>query len=310
MTAALTRLTAAGMALMLGLTPALAEETQTQSAEADAAQADVAQEASPASDPSAAPTAATVVATVNGTEITLGEMIIARAQLPQRYATLPPDVLFQGLLDQLVQQQLLADTLDNVPDRLVYALQNEERSLRAGEVVTALGVTAVTEDAVQSAYEALFDGAEPTTEYNASHILVETEEEAAALIEELNGGADFALLAREHSTGPSGPNGGELGWFGPGRMVPEFEAAVLALEVGEVSPPVQTQFGWHVVTLNDQRDQERPTLDQMRPDIEAQLREEALLARIAELTSLAEIDAAEPGTFDPALLTNLDLLEP
>lgn len=269
---------------------------------------DTATEAETASGPASLPAADTVVATVNGTEITLGEMIVLRSTLPQRYATLPPDVLFQGILDQLVQQQLLSETLDEVPDRVGYALANEERSLKAGEIVNDISRAAATEEAIQAAYDARFGDAEPTTEYNASHILVDTEEEALALIEQLENGNDFALLARENSTGPSGPNGGELGWFGPGRMVPEFEAAVIALEVGQVSPPVQTQFGWHVVKLNDTRNQELPTLDQMRGELTAQIQEEALLARIDELTEAAEIETVEPGTIDPALLTNLDLL--
>lgn len=256
-----------------------------------------------------APTAETVVATVNGTDITLGEMIVLRSQLPEQYDSFPLELLFTGLLDQLVQQQLLAETLEEEPLRLQLTLKNEERSLRAGEAIVGITGSAVSADAIEDAYEALFDGQEPTTEFNASHILVETEEAALALIERLDAGDDFAFLARENSTGPSARNGGELGWFGPGRMVPDFEAAVMALEVGEVSPPVQTQFGWHVIILNDQRDQERPSLEEMTPQIRAELEEAAILARIDELTAAAEITRLEgEDAIDPSLINNLGLL--
>lgn len=254
------------------------------------------------------PTARTVVAIVNGTEITLGEMIVTRARLPAQYQGLPPDVLFEGILDQLIQQQLLADTLEDVPYRVQITVENEQRSLMAGEVISALTDSVVTEDALEAAYEAMFADELATTEFNASHILVDTEEEAQAIVDELAAGSDFAALAQERSTGPSGPNGGQLGWFGPGRMVQEFEAAVAELEVGEVSAPVMTDFGWHVILLNDKREQDRPTLDQLRSDLEAQIQADAIESRIAELQSQAEIIAPAEGAFDPALLTNFDML--
>ena len=122
--------------------------------------------------------ASDVVATVNGTEITLGEMIITRSQLPQQYQQLPPETLFQGILDQLVQQQVLADTLEDTPARVELALQNQRRSLLAGEAINAMMGEEVSEEELQAAYDEAFADAEATQEFNASHILVETEEEA------------------------------------------------------------------------------------------------------------------------------------
>ena len=255
------------------------------------------------------PTAQTVVATVNGTDITLGELIVARSQLPAQYQQLPAEVLWEGLVDQLVQQQLLADQLDAIPDRVQIALDVQLRSMLAGEVITDITDAAVTEETLQAAYEARFANAAPEYEFNASHILVETEEEAAAVIVRLNDGADFTETAREISTGPSGPNGGELGWFGAGMMVPEFEAAVVGLEVGAISEPVQTQFGWHVVKLNDSRIKEAPGLDQVRDELVAQIQQEALESALADLQESAEISLPEDGAFDPAILNNLDLLD-
>jgi peptidyl-prolyl cis-trans isomerase C len=261
-----------------------------------------------------APTASTVVANVNGTDITLGEMIQSAAQLPAEYQQLPPDILFNGVMDQLIQQQLLADTLTEVPSRVDVALANVRRQLLAGEVVNQIGEDALTEEALQAAYDAVFANIPPSTEYNADHILVATEEEALAIIARIEGGEDFAAIAQELSidTG-SGANGGQLGWFGLGMMVPEFETAVIALAeggtMGALSAPVQSQFGWHVVRLNETRPQEPPTLDDVRADLEGQVRGDAIQAKLDELTAGATITRPEAGAFDPALITNIDLLE-
>ncbi|EAR53012.1 PpiC-type peptidyl-prolyl cis-trans isomerase [Oceanicola granulosus HTCC2516] len=254
--------------------------------------------------------ASDVVATVNGTDITLGELIIAKAQLPQQYQQLPDDVLFDGLVDQLIQQQLLSDQLDASPERVQLALKNEERSLRAGEAITRITEEAVSEEALQAAYEARFADAEPQTEYNASHILVETEEEAVALTEQARAeGADFAELARENSTGPSGPAGGELGWFGEGMMVQEFYDAVVALEPGDVSEPVQTQFGWHVIKLNETRLSEVPPLESLRGELTSELQQQAVEDALAELEAGADVTRPEQGAFDPAALSDFSILE-
>ena len=127
----------------------------------------------------------------------------------------------------------------DTPDRVRLALENERRALMAAEHMDVVLADAVTEDAVAAAYEKTYAGAAPEREFDASHILVETEDEAKALVTELDGGADFAELAKEKSTGPSGPRGGALGWFGTGQMVPEFENAVKDMEVGAVSAPDQ-----------------------------------------------------------------------
>ena len=252
--------------------------------------------------------AETVVATVNGTEITLGHMIVLKQRLPAQYQQLPPDVLFNGVLDQLVQQTLLGQSGDDLSVGSVKTLENEERALRASEVIRGVAEGATSDEALQAAYDEAFAGAEPETEYNASHILVETEEEAAAIVTELEGGADFATLAQERSTGPSGPNGGQLGWFGMGAMVAPFEQAVVAMEPETISAPVQTQFGWHVIRLNEVRQMEAPTLDEVRDQLTEQLQRSAIEARIAELTEGAEVTRSTVEDIDPALLDDLSLL--
>jgi len=251
----------------------------------------------------------TVVAVVNGTEITLGHMIVLRQNLPQQYQQLPADVLFDGILDQLVQQTLLAQGVTELTPAAQLLLDNEARSLRAADSIQDITENAVNDEALQAAYDAEFADFTPADEYNASHILVETEEEAKALVEELNGGADFATLAQERSTGPSGPNGGSLGWFGQGAMVAPFEAAVVSMEVGAVSEPVQTQFGWHVILLNETRKTSAPALEEVRGQLADNLRRQAIEAHAATLETAAEIDRIQPGTINPQALEDISILD-
>ena len=260
--------------------------------------------------PAQAQDANTVVATVNGKDITIGHMILARTTLPEQYQQLPDDVLFEGILKQLVEQSLLADSFTgDLPKRISISLENEKRSLIAGERVEAVLTAALTDEAIQAAYDSKFAGAEPTQEYNASHILVETEEEALALKSELDAGADFASAAKEKSTGPSGSNGGALGWFGKGAMVPSFEAAVADLDVGAVSAPVKTQFGWHVIILNETRNASAPTLAEVRPELEDALRESALSNAIEILREKADVDQSGAEGINPSVLSDLSVVE-
>lgn len=254
------------------------------------------------------PTPGTVVATVNGTEITLAHMFALRARLPQQYQQLPAEVLFPGILDQLVQQQLLADTEAALTLGGQVTVDNERRAILANQAIRAVAEGAVSDEALEAAYAEAYASTEPATEYNASHILVETEEEALAVIAELDGGADFATLAQERSTGPSGPSGGALGWFGEGAMVEPFEVAVVAMEPGTVSAPVQTQFGWHVIRLNETRLAEAPPLDAVREELAEELRRAAVDTRIAELTEAATIERAAGDALDPSVLNDPSLL--
>ena len=257
-----------------------------------------------------APTADTVVATVGGTDITLGHMLMVRAGLPEQYQQLPPDVLWTGILDQLVQQEALSQSDDATETkRVTIALENERRALLASEAVAAAASQDLSAAAIQEAYDAKYANAEMGKEFDASHILVETEEEAQAVVAELEGGADFAAVAKEKSTGPSGPNGGSLGWFGAGMMVAPFQEAVEGMEVGTISAPVQTQFGWHVIKLNDTRTAEAPPLDEVREELTAELRDARLKEYIDGLVAEADVSRTEPGSIDASVLNQLDLLE-
>jgi len=247
-------------------------------------------------------TANTVVATVNGADITIGHMIVLRNNLPDQYQNLDDGVLFDGILDQAIQQTLLAQTIDITSPAIALQLENERRALLAGAAMSGLLAEAITENALEAAYQLRFADAEPNREFNASHILVDTEDEANALVAELNGGADFAELAAQKSTGPSGPNGGQLGWFGTGTMVPPFEAAVVDMQVGDISEPVQTQFGWHVIILNDARSVGIPTLNEVREDLTEELQQDAVADILSRLTAAADVARQEPAKFDPAVI--------
>jgi peptidyl-prolyl cis-trans isomerase C len=252
----------------------------------------------------------TVVATVDGVDITIGHMIVARAGLPQQYQQLPDEVLFQGILDQLVQQTALAQGYQGkLPPRVGLSLDNESRSLIAGEVIEGIMGEEVSAEDLQAAYNEQYSETNPEEEYNASHILVETEEEAKAIVADLEAGADFAATAREKSTGPSGPGGGELGWFGPGMMVPEFEQAVVAMEVGGVSAPVQTQFGWHVIKLNEARNKTAPDLETVREELELQIRQTRVQSFIETSTAEADVDRSGAEGVDMSILKQIELLE-
>lgn len=259
---------------------------------------------------SGAPTADTVLATVGDTEITLGHLIVARARLPQRLANLPNDVLLEGLVDQLIQQTLLAESVSEPDLATRLSLENEERTLFSNQVIAEVSTAALSDESVLEAYQAQYGEFEGEAEYNASHILVETQEEALAIVDELNGGADFATLAMEKSTGPSGPNGGQLGWFGAGQMVEPFFDGVVALEPGEISPPVQTQFGWHVIKLNETRISDAPGIDEVRGEVEMQVRRNAVDAYVAELRDGVAITLIDLSTLDPEILSDFSLIDP
>ncbi|EEW57803.1 MAG: peptidylprolyl isomerase [Pseudomonadota bacterium] len=252
----------------------------------------------------------TVVAKVNGEEITVGNMIVARAKLPAQYQSLPDDLLFKALLDQLIQQTVLKQQLHgDTPEYVRLSVEHEERSLLASDVIESVMEDAQTEDAIRDAYDARYSSDDGGDEFNASHILLESEEDAVSIKEQLDAGADFAALAKESSTGPSGPNGGELGWFENGRMVPEFEAAVAEMRPGEVSEPVQTQFGWHIIKLNDRRKLEAPDYEDVREEIGLELAQQAVEDRINQLTASATIDRPEIENLEPSVLRDMSLIE-
>jgi peptidyl-prolyl cis-trans isomerase C len=254
-------------------------------------------------------TADTVVATVNGVKITLGQMIALRESLPPDYQSLPDDVLYNGIYEQLIQQEVLAQSVTELSPRNLAEIENDRRGLVSGLAIEAVVAAAVTDAALQAAYDARFKDAAPQTEYSAAHILVATPEEADKLKADLAAGADFAELAKANSTDTgSGANGGDLGWFGLGMMVKPFEDAVVAAKVGEVTGPIQTDFGYHLILVRETRVAEQPTLDQLRDELAAEVENAAITARIEDLTKSATV-TREGEALDPTLLKNSALID-
>ena len=213
-----------------------------------------------------------VVARVGDKVITQEDYSLAEADFRQELAQVPEDRRRSILIDVLVDMELLAsaareeglDKTDEFERRLGFL---RTRALRNAFVEEKI-LNSITSEEIEAEYQEQIKSFKPEQESRARHILVTKKEEAEAIIKELDSGTDFATLAKQKSTGPSGPNGGDLGYFGKGRMVPEFEQAVMALEKGAYTKePVQTQFGWHVILLEDKRDTSPPPVSDVEDEI-------------------------------------------
>lgn len=249
----------------------------------------------------------TVVATVSGQDITLGQMIVMKQSVQDpNMANLPDQALWDMMLDQLIRQTAVAAS--GTETALVRAqVELQRRNALATAAVTDIAEAELTDEELQAAYDKMFANTGETKEFNAAHILVETEEEAKEIKAELDGGAEFGAMAEQHSTGPSGPNKGDLGWFAADQMVAPFSEAVAGMEKGAVSDPVKTEFGWHLIKLNDTRMREAPKMEDVREQLSQMIRREKVEAEIERLVGEADIKKTEG--VDPALLNNTDLLE-
>jgi peptidyl-prolyl cis-trans isomerase C len=242
-----------------------------------------------------APDAATVLATVDGTEITLGQVVAASGRMGDQMGGMPDDALLESMLQQMVDQALLARTvsssIEDDPLAVTIELENGRRGLLAGSAIEAMLADPIAEEDLRAAYDESIAALEPAVEYSAAHILVASEDEANAIAARVEAGEAFADLASEASLDPgSGPQGGDLGWFALGQMVPEFEQAVVEAEPGKLTAPVESQFGWHLILVNETRDVPPPAFEDVRGDIEAALRNEQIRERIEDLRAAATIE--------------------
>ena len=234
------------------------------------------------------------VAEVNGEAIFLEEVMKIAEQLPADIRQQPLPNYFDRIVDDVIDSRLAAAAgndagLTNNPEVLAQMSIAAQRVLAEAYITTELRKV-VTEEEVQKAYQLFISDESAREEIKARHILVASEAEAKAIIAELNSGADFASPAKEKSTGPSGPNGGDLGYFARGAMVPSFENAAFALSVGShSSEPVQTQFGWHIIKLEDKKTAEAPPIETLRGQLQANLANQALSRIIETLRAPASI---------------------
>jgi len=243
------------------------------------------------------------VATVGDHTITADDVKQAAADFAQELAQVPAERRQSILIDVLVDMSLLAQAaeaagLDKEPGfhRRIEFLRT--RALRNIYVEKEI-VGTITPDDIKAEYDKQSAAFQPQAEISARHILVASKQEAEALIAELDGGKDFAELAKEKSTGPSGPSGGDLGRFSRGRMVPEFEAAAFELEAGaHSSEPVETQFGWHVIKVEEKGETSPPSLAEMEDQVRATLVRqsfETVMSRLRAQTPVVIIGAEADG---------------
>lgn len=235
-----------------------------------------------------------VLATVDGAEITDKDVEIARTEIGEQLSSIPEEQQRRELVLYLIENQLLAsaaekEKLHEGPEADARLKYYRRRALHDAYYHKKVRL-AVDETALRKVYDEEVAKLEPQEEFRARHILVKTEEEAYDVIERINRGGDFAELAKELSTGPSGPKGGDLGYTTKGRMVPEFEKAALALEKGAVSEPVKTQFGWHVIKLEDKRMKEPPSFDDVKGSMKSGMIRQKAIEVITGLREDAKID--------------------
>lgn len=242
-----------------------------------------------------------VVATVNGRAITEGDLAIGAQSFVSELSQIPQQNRRKALIDALVDIELLAraaeaEGVDKDPVVMQRLALVRDRALRAEYLRTKV-FEAITDEMIQKRFDEEMATFQPADEVSASHILLATEEEAKAVIDELNAGGDFAAIAEEKSLDPgSNGNGGSLGFFGRGQMVGPFESAAFALEnIGDYTKePVKSNFGWHVIRLDDRRKAEPPTLEEEQARIAEDLAREMFTAEVDKVRAAATIEIVEP----------------
>ncbi|AWZ02061.1 putative peptidyl-prolyl cis-trans isomerase Cbf2 [Rhodobiaceae bacterium] len=236
----------------------------------------------------------TVVARVNGVEIRFSDLLLAEEETAQALANVPEDVKFEYLLSLLIDRVIVSSDArakgltddPGVQRRMAYYENKALRDVYWTQLITSR----LSDEAAKEFYDAQVGAVEPQEEIKARHILVATEEEAQAVIDALDAGGDFEELAKEHSTGPSGAEGGDLGYFTAGTMVAEFNDAAFALQAGEVSVPVKTKFGWHVIKVEDRRVQEVPGFELVKDQVIEALAQQEGRTMMDEMRAAAAIE--------------------
>lgn len=240
-----------------------------------------------------------VVARVNGEEILHSDLVALHQAMPEQVRELPLARIYRPLLEQIVQIRLLSQEgrkakLHETPAVRRQVEQYEERVLQEA-YLRGVVEGKLTEDALKAHYQEYLKSHKTEEEIRARHILVKTRKEADDIIAELEGGADFEKLATERSTGPSKDRGGDLGYFTKGQMVKEFAEAAFALKTGEYTKtPVKTQFGWHVVRLEDRRSKEPPPYEEVEKQIRDDLTQKLAIEEITRLRAEATVELFDP----------------
>ena len=260
----------------------------------------------------AAPKPDAVVATVGGEQITEADLAFAAEDLGQDLKSVPQDQVRAVLLAQMIDLKLMAEAahVAKLEDTDLYKLRLKyltDRALRRAYTKQAVSDKITTEE-IKAAYDKQVATIPDEDEVHARHILVTTEDDAKAIKAQLDAGADFATLAKEKSIEPGAKNsGGDLGYFKAAQMVKPFADAAFAMKVGDVSQPVQTQFGWHIIKVEDRRKAVKPTLEELTPQLGQQLYVTKYRALFDHLRTAAKIqipDAALRASVEAQLGPN------
>jgi peptidyl-prolyl cis-trans isomerase C len=257
----------------------------------------------------AAPAAAAkVLAKVNGIEITDEDVKIATDDLA---SSLPPQLEGKAresyVLDFLIDGELVAQKAK--ADKLDQKLSYQREKLLMESLLGQVAKTAVTDAALHATYEEAKKAQKPETEVHARHILVAEENDAKAALKRVKGGEDFAKVAKEVSKDP-GSEGGDLGWFTKSRMVPEFAEAAFKLEPGQISDPVKSSFGWHVIKLEEKRQTSFPPFDEVKDQVARYVVQKAQGELVAGLRKSAKIERTEPPAPPPGAARKPDAANP
>ena len=256
-----------------------------------------------------------VVAQINGVDIKQSDLDFAASEVGAQLANFPPEDRRRMLLQFVIENELMAeaavkaglDSGQSFEDRLKY---HRRRTLRDAYFDKSVR-NAVPDEEAKKIYEAKVAGMKPEEEIHARHILVATEAEAKEVQERLKKGEDFATVAKEKSK-DANSEGGDLGFFTRGTMLKPFEDAAFALEVGQISDPVQTQFGWHIIKVEEKRDQPLPSFDQVKEAIMAQLVQQKAQEVVTGLRGAAKIEVVDPDlkkSMDSGVLNGEELPE-
>lgn len=244
-----------------------------------------------------------VVARVDGTEIRESDLALAEADIGASLQPSPPEVRREALLTYLIDVTILANAaeaqkLNSAPDferRVAFA----RRKVLMDSLLDKQSKDAASEAAMKKVYEDSVAQNKPVEEVRARHILVETEDKAKELLAKLKAGGDFAALAKAESKDPGSADGGDLGYFTDGEMVPEFAAAAFKAEKGALVGPVKTQFGWHVIKVEDKRNKPVPEYDQVKGQIETYLVRRAQTELVGKLREAAKVERVAQPPAEP-----------
>ncbi len=245
---------------------------------------------------------------VNGKIVKFGSAIIAFSKIQQSNRNFNQKTVFSQIVQQLVNEELLSQNIDKENQLTLLALEHEKRSAKAAQMVSKILKNFPNDELVNSAYRNLAEQYGNALEYNASHILVKEEEQAKTILADLKGGKAFEEMAKEHSVGPTGKNGGKLDWFDLNSMVPEFSTALMVLSEGDISQPVKTKFGWHLIKLNETREKKIPELKDVKTQLVQNLRQKKINDYLNSLTKNSKITFLGKD-INPNEIANLKLLE-